>query len=82
MAPFRSPSDRKQIGIIAERMFEKNRQQVMTAYYQEMKRPYGYLFVDNQPVTPAKIQGLERYLWFVSRLPVCQQNLETRGNGS
>ena len=31
MALFRSPSDRKQIGIIAERMFDKNRQRFMSA---------------------------------------------------
>ena len=51
MALFRSPSDRKQIGIIAERMFDKNRQRFMRAYYQKKERPYGYLFVDNQPAT-------------------------------
>ena len=35
MALFRSPSDRKQIGIIAERMFDKNRPRFMSAYFQE-----------------------------------------------
>ena len=35
MALFRSPRDRKQIGIIAERMFDKNRQRFMSAYYQK-----------------------------------------------
>lgn len=39
IALFRSPSDRKQIGIVAERMFDKNRQRFMTAYYQETERP-------------------------------------------
>ena len=39
MALFRSPSDRKQIGIIAERMFDKNRQRLMSAYYQETDKP-------------------------------------------
>ena len=43
MALFRSPSDRKQIGIIAEHMFDKNRQRFMSAYYQETDKPYGYL---------------------------------------
>ena len=32
LALFRSPSDRKQIGIIGERMFDKNRVHFMNAY--------------------------------------------------
>ena len=52
MALFRSPSDRKQIGIIAERMFDKNRQRFMSAYYQETDKPHWYRFVDNRPNTP------------------------------
>jgi len=58
MALFRSPSDRKQIGIIAERMFDKNRQRFMGAYYQETERAFGYLFVDNRPDTPGNKQVL------------------------
>ena len=42
LALFRSPSDRKQIGIIAERMFEKNKVHFMNAYYKETEKPYGY----------------------------------------
>ena len=52
LALFRSPSDRKQIGIIAERMFEKNRVHFMNAYYKETEQPYGCLLVDNKPGTP------------------------------
>ena len=33
LAPFRSPSDRKQIGIIGKCMFDKNRIHSMNAYY-------------------------------------------------
>ena len=51
LALFRSPSDRKQIGIIAERMFDKNRVHFMNAYYKETEKPYGYLLVDNKPGT-------------------------------
>ena len=58
MAVFRSPSDREQIGIIAERMFDKNRQRFMTAYYQETERAFRYIFVDNRPDTPGKKQVL------------------------
>ena len=47
LALFRSPSDRKQIGIIGERMFDKNRVHFMNAYYKETEKPYGY-FADKQ----------------------------------
>ena len=46
---FRSPSDRKQIDIVAERIFAKDRQNFMDA-------PYGYLLEDNQPKTPTEKQ--------------------------
>ena len=58
MALFRSPSDRKQIGIIAERMFNKNRPRLMSAYFQETERAFGYVFVDNRPDTPSDKQVL------------------------
>ena len=53
---FRSPSDRKQIGIIGERMFDKNRVHFMNAYYKETEKPFGFLLVDNKPCTPADKQ--------------------------
>ena len=53
MALFRSPSDRKQIGIIGERMFDKNRVHFMNAYYKETEKPYGYLLVDNKTNKPS-----------------------------
>ena len=58
LALFRSPSDRKQIGIIGERMFDKNRVHFMNAYYKETEKPFGYLLVDNKPDTPADKQIL------------------------
>ena len=58
LALFWSPSDRKQIGIIGERMFDKNRGHFMNAYYKETEKPYGYLLVDNKPGTPADNQIL------------------------
>ena len=57
LALFRSPSDRKQIGIIGERMFDKNRVHFMNAYYKETEKPFGYLLVD-KPDTPADQQIL------------------------
>ena len=58
LALFRSPSDRKQIGIIADRIFDKNRVHFMNAYYKETEKPYGYLLVDNKPGTPPDNQIL------------------------
>ena len=57
-ALFRSPSDRKQIGIIAERIFDTNRVHFMNAYYKETEKPYGYLLGDNKPNTPPDNQIL------------------------
>ena len=57
LAVFRSPSDQKQIGIIAERMFDENRVHFVNAYYKETEKPYGYL-VDNKPGTPPNNQIL------------------------
>ena len=58
LALFRSPSDRKQIGIVGERMFDKNREQFMSAYYRETEKSFGYIFVDNKPDTSADKQVL------------------------
>ena len=54
----RSPSDRKQIGIIGNVLFDKNRQRFMAAYNQETERGFGYLFGDNRPDTPGNKQVL------------------------
>ena len=58
LALFRSPSDRKQIEIIAERMLDKNRVHFTNAYYKETEKPHGYLLVDNKPGTPPDNQIL------------------------
>ena len=58
MALFRSPSDRKQIDIIAEGMFDKNLPRFMSAYFQETERAFRYIFVDNRPDTPNNKQVL------------------------
>ena len=70
MALVRSPIDRKQISIIAERIFDKNRQRFTTAYCQETERAFGYIFVDNRPDTPGnKPVCIDRHLRFLSALP-------------
>ena len=48
---FRSPSDRKQIDMMAERTFAKDRPKFMSTYVQETAKPYGYVVIDNQPKT-------------------------------
>ena len=53
---FRSPGDRKQIDIMAEQTFAKDRPRFMQAYSQETDRPYGYIVVDNHPRTASEHQ--------------------------
>ena len=76
MALFRSPSDRKQIGIIAERMFDKNCQRFMAAYYRETEKPYGYIFVDNRPNTPGNVQVLTEAFAFCRVYPTINKSLK------
>ena len=51
MVLFGSPSDRKQIDIIAERIFAKDRPNFRNLYGSVSAKPYGYVLVDNQPKT-------------------------------
>ena len=53
---FRSPGDRKQIDIMAEQTFAKDRPRFMQAYHRETDRPYGYIVVDNHPRTVSEHQ--------------------------
>ena len=46
---FRSPGDRKQIDIMAEQTFAKDRPHFMKAYTQETEKPFGYIVLDNHP---------------------------------
>ena len=56
MVLFRSPSDRKQMDIIAERIFAKDRPKFMSAYMKETEKPYGYIILDNHPKTTSEKQ--------------------------
>ena len=51
MIIFRSPSDRKQVDILADRIFAKHRPKFMDAYERETEKAYGYVLIDNQPGT-------------------------------
>ena len=53
---FRSPGDRKQIQIMAEQTFSKDRPRFMQAYKRETDRPYGYIVLDNHPRTASARQ--------------------------
>ena len=53
---FRSPGDRKQIDIMAEQTFAKDRPRFMQAYHRETDRPYGYIVLDNHPRTASARQ--------------------------
>ena len=53
---FRSPGDRKQIDIMAEQTFAKDRPRFMQAYNRETAQPYGYIVVDNHPRTSSEHQ--------------------------
>ena len=77
MALFRSPSDRKQIGIIAERMFDKNRPRFMSGYFQETERAFGYIFVDNRPDTPSDKQVLSDIFGSCRRYPTINSSAKS-----
>ena len=51
LALFRSHNDRKQIGIIGERIFDKKKVHLMNAFYKDTEKPFGYLWVDSKPNT-------------------------------
>ena len=56
MVLFKSPSDRKQIDIITERIFAKDRPNFMSVYGYVTAKPYGYVMIDNQPKTTSEKQ--------------------------
>ena len=53
---FRSPGDRKQIDILAEQTFAKDRPNFMKAYNKETEKPFGYIILDNHPRTTSDRQ--------------------------
>ena len=53
---FRSPSDRKQVDILADRFFTKHRPKFLDVYERETEKPYGYVLIDNQPGTAKEQQ--------------------------
>ena len=45
---FRCPTDRRQIGIMAERIFDKQNFLFVSIYYDVTIKPYSYILVDNK----------------------------------
>ena len=61
---FRNPSDRKQVDILADRIFAKHRPKFMHVYEKETEKPYGYVLIDNQPGTSKE----QQVVWYFRRL--------------
>ena len=56
MALFRCPADRRQIGIMAERIFDKQKSLFMSIYNDVTIKPYAYVLVDNKADTSVRRQ--------------------------
>ena len=56
MTLLRCPADRRQIGIMADRIFDKNKPAFMEIYNDITSKPYSYVVVDNKAETPARRQ--------------------------
>ena len=56
MVLFRCPADRRQIGIVADRIFYDNKPAFMEIYNNITSKPYSYVVVDNKADTPSSRQ--------------------------
>ena len=56
MTLFRCTADMRQIGIMANRIFDKNKPAFMEIYNNITSKPYSYVVVDNKADTPARRQ--------------------------
>ena len=52
LALFRSPADRRQVGMVADRIFDKCKPSFMQIYNDVTSKPYSYVLIDNKPDTP------------------------------
>ena len=73
---FRSPSDRKQINMIAERIFAENRFKFMQIYSQATSVPYGYVLIDNHPRTAPENQVVTDVFGICRRHPLEEPEVE------
>ena len=58
MVLFRCPADIRQIGIVSDRIFDKNKPAFMEIYNNIMSKPYSYVIVDNKADIPSKRQAM------------------------
>ena len=72
MALFKCPADRRQIGLMAERMFDKQKPLFMQIYNDVTVKPYSYILDDNKADTSVHRQTISDV--FHSRYPE-HQNL-------
>ena len=56
MALFRCPADRRQIGIMVDTIFDKNKPAFMEIYNNIISKSYSYVIVDNKADTPSRGQ--------------------------
>ena len=56
MALFRCPAERRQIEIVVDRIFDKNKPTFMEIYNYFTPKPYSYVTVDNKADTPSRRQ--------------------------
>ena len=62
MALFRCPADRRQIGIMADRIFDKNKPALLEIYNNIASKSYSFFIVDNIADTPSRKQVIAEVL--------------------
>ena len=67
---FRSPSDRKQVNMIADRIFAEDRSKFMQVYSKATQVPYGYVLIDNHPSTAPDYQVVTDVFGTCERHPI------------
>ena len=73
---FRSPSDRKQINTIADRIFAENRFKFMQVYSKATQVPYGYVLIDSHPSTAPEDQVVTDVFGTCRRHPLLEPSTE------
>ena len=73
---FRSPSDRKQINTIADRIFAEDRFKFMQVYSKATSIPCGYVLIDNHPRTDPENQVVTDVFGTCRRHPLEEQTSE------
>ena len=69
---FRSPSDRKQVNMIADRIFAEDRSKFMQVYSKATQVPYGYVVIDNHPSTAPEDQVVTDVFGTCRRHPILE----------